>query len=242
MPWQFWRHLGSEVLRCVNDEIERFVGRTDLGADAKLLDVGCWDGEATVRYAGAARIAPENTYGVEVCEEALAQAAKKFHAIRLDIERDPLPWTDGFFDVVVINQVFEHLKQIYLPMDEITRVLRPGGHLVYSVPNLASLHNRLLLGLGRQPTTIRVFGPHVRSFAWRETKLFIELHDVFKVVEWVGVGFYPFPMPFAWPLSRLFRGMSHTPVFHAVKQVHAPGPGWVDEIRRGNVQTHFFDY
>jgi hypothetical protein len=34
---------------------------------------------------------------------------------------------------------------------EIRRVLRPGGHLIVSTPNLACLPNRVLLGLGLQP-------------------------------------------------------------------------------------------
>jgi SAM-dependent methyltransferase len=238
IAWQFWKRLNPQVLRRVDDEIQRFVGRANLGADARLLDVGCWDGEATLRYARVARIAAENTYGVEVCKEALADAAGKIRATRLDIEREPLPYPDSFFDVVVTNQVFEHLKQIYFPMDEIARVLRPGGHFIFSVPNVASLHNRLLLALGRQPTSIRVFGPHVRAFTAHEARLFIELNSVFKVFEWVGVGFYPFPMPVARPLSWLFPGLSHTPVFHAIKLAHRAGPGWANEVER-HVQTQF---
>lgn len=34
-----------------------------------------------------------------------------------------------------------------------------------SVPNLAALHNRLLLLLGKQPATIRIMGSYVRGYA-----------------------------------------------------------------------------
>lgn len=230
--------LCSEVNATVHAEIEALLGRLSLSRDAKLLDIGCWDGEATVRYAEAAHISLSNTHGVEASERVLARASQLLKVYLVDLERDRLPFESEFFDVVVANQVFEHLKQIYSPMDEIYRVLRRGGHLVFSVPNLASLHNRLLLALGFQPTAIRALGPHVRGFTCRETKAFLEWNGLFKVVDCIGVGFYPFRMRIARPIGKLFRGMSHTPVFQAIKQLDTTSGGWSEEAQK-HVQTYF---
>ncbi|EQD67924.1 methyltransferase type 11, partial [mine drainage metagenome] len=70
----------------------------------------------------------------------------------LDIERDSLPFADGAVDLVIANQVLEHVKEIFWIFHEVSRSLRVGGSFVIGVPNIASLHNRLLLLLGIHPT------------------------------------------------------------------------------------------
>ena len=63
---------------------------------------------------------------------------------------DRLPFEDESFDIVNSNDMIEHLhgspKRF---LTESYRALRPGGRIVLTTPNLASLHNRLLLLLGR---------------------------------------------------------------------------------------------
>ena len=98
------------------------------------------------------------------------------------------------------------------------RVLRPGGVLVASVPNLASLHNRVLLALGRQPTSIRTRGPHVRGYTLREFRGLLALDGALEVCGVHGVGFHPLPPRLGAPVARLWAGASHTPVYVARKR------------------------
>ncbi|MFZ2388016.1 MAG: class I SAM-dependent methyltransferase [Polaromonas sp.] len=57
-----------------------------------------------------------------------------------DIETEKLPFADDSFDDILLNEVFEHLRiDLNFTMDEIRRVLRPGGRLWLSTPNLRSL-------------------------------------------------------------------------------------------------------
>ena len=115
---------------------------------ARLLDVGCAGGEL------AALLATRGwrVHGAEA-EHALARAARArgVDAREVDLDRAPLPWSDGAFDAVVAAEVIEHVIDTDHLLAEIARVLRPGGALVITTPNLASLENRLRLLLGRYP-------------------------------------------------------------------------------------------
>src|SRR5690606_12190776 len=59
---------------------------------------------------------------------------------RCDIEREPMPAEDGSFEAVVFNELFEHLRiDPIFTLSEVHRVLKPGGLLYLSTPNLRSL-------------------------------------------------------------------------------------------------------
>ena len=223
-------------MREVDATIERLLERAarEGPPPRALLDVGCWDGARTERYASRLRCA---AFGIEVFEEQAKLAeARGIEVARLDLERGRFPWADSSMDVVVSNQVFEHLKNVWRPMSEVFRVLRPGGWLVLSVPNLASLHNRVLLGVGRQPTSIRTLGPHVRGYTVGEIRRFVALDGGLRVVRAMGVGFYPLPGPLANPLAAVWPGASHTIVILARKERDAAEPPWVAWHRREREQ------
>jgi SAM-dependent methyltransferase len=221
LPRGYAARLCSEVLAGVHDAIARVLGtQAPAGAGGgrtpRLLDVGCWDGATTLRYAAITGAEPA---GIEIFPGPAATARQRgVEVAALDLEREAFPWADGTFDVVVVNQVLEHLKNIWLPLAEIYRVLRPGGLLVASVPNLASLHNRLLLACGVQPTSIRVRGPHVRGYTASEFAALLGLGGVLEVVAVHGVGFHPLPPRVGAPLARLWPGASHTPI-HVARKV-----------------------
>lgn len=67
-----------------------------------------------------------------------------------DLGSMPLPFADGAFDFVVYTDVIEHHS--FSPkrvLAEISRVLAPGGRVIVTTPNHASLYNRLLLLSGK---------------------------------------------------------------------------------------------
>jgi hypothetical protein len=65
------------------------------------------------------------------------------------------------------------MKELFWIAHQVSRVLRVGGSFVIGVPNLASLHNRVLLALGRQPTSIRSASAHVRGFTKPDLAAFL---------------------------------------------------------------------
>lgn len=126
----------------------------------------------------------------------------------VDIEHSALPFDTGFFDVVICNQVLEHIKEIFWVISELARVMKRGGTLILGVPNLGSLHNRVVLLIGRQPPAIAVFGAHVRGFTVPGLREFLDTGGVLKVKRVLGGNFYPFPPRISRPLARLFPSLA----------------------------------
>ncbi|WP_231605630.1 class I SAM-dependent methyltransferase [Synechococcus sp. CBW1006] len=68
-----------------------------------------------------------------VCSEFLEDAELQ----RQDIDHQDLcalSFADASFDLVLCNELFEHVRDLDLGFREIARVLRPGGHLVATCP------------------------------------------------------------------------------------------------------------
>jgi SAM-dependent methyltransferase len=233
LPGILRRVTDTITAECARIAREGFVAR-------RLLDVGCWDGAHTARYAGAMGCA---ACGLEIFEaQARAAEARGVEVARVDLENDSFPWPDGHMDVVVSNQVFEHLKNVWLPISEIYRVLAPGGWLILSVPNLGSLHNRVLMAFGRQPTSIRTLGPHVRGYTFGEIRDFVAHGGKLAVRRMRGVGFYPLPAGAAAPLNRLWPGASHTTIVIAQKvgtDFASPWQDWIRRERAQGLQTYY---
>jgi len=95
------------------------------------LDLGC--GEKPKNIFGA-----DLVYGVDARDDLVR------NIIKCDIAVDPLPFADDFFDFVTAHDVIEHIPRvIYNPsrrlpfvelMNEIHRVLKPGGQFYSSTP------------------------------------------------------------------------------------------------------------
>jgi SAM-dependent methyltransferase len=112
--------------------------------------VGCGDGSATHLVSGLN--ARNTVIGVDWSATALAQArARGLLVVQGGVDTSGLPLPDGCADVVIMSELIEHLVDTDTAVDEVRRVLRPGGVLLLSTPNLAAWFNRALVGLGIQP-------------------------------------------------------------------------------------------
>ena len=156
------------------------------------------------------------SYDAEDNRDPAISSETDFH--KVDIEAAAFPAADGDFDLVIWNRDLVTVKNIGLALGEARRVLRPGGIFVVALPNLAALHNRLLLMTGRQPTTLHIGnGDHVRGFAFRSMTEFLTRDLDFEVLRMVGVGLAPVT---ATVLPGPLRGLSHTVIWALRK----PGP------------------
>jgi SAM-dependent methyltransferase len=178
-----------------------------------LLDLGCDDGTNTTRFAAAARAT--EAYGLELVGERAKLAADRNIRVRVGDLNRPFPFDDRSFDLVVSNQVIEHLHDTDNFVRESYRVLRPGGLVVVSTENLASWHNIGALMFGWQPFSLtnvsdRRLGignplaihrgeqlaleswQHLRVFAHRGLRELFQAHG-FVVSEISGAGYFPLP-------------------------------------------------
>ncbi len=114
-----------------------------------VLDIACHHGDMLSMI--QARLPQARLVGADISDQYVAQTkARGFEAVACDVAAG-MPFPDGSFDCVIFGEVIEHLVDPDAALTEIARVLRPGGRLVLTTPNLAAWYNRILLLFGVQP-------------------------------------------------------------------------------------------
>jgi SAM-dependent methyltransferase len=175
----------------------------------KVLDIGAGHGDDLL---AARSVHPAaQLIGLEAYPPYQAELKGKGIAVHsLDIERDLFPFQEGELDVVIANQILEHTKEVFWILDQITRSLKVGGRLLIGVPNLAALHNRILLALGIQPSPLKNNSAHVRGFTKGDLIRLLEsgFPGGYALRGFGGSNFYPFPPAVARPLAALLPSMA----------------------------------
>ncbi|MEZ4223114.1 MAG: methyltransferase domain-containing protein [Polyangiaceae bacterium] len=143
------------------EEVERILSR---GRRGTLLDLGCGDGRIGERLQ---RLGYQVT-GLDVSGAALDHARRRGLGTIVGDVSEALPIESASFDAVFAGEVIEHLFAPDAFLAEVFRVLRPGGRVVLTTPNLAHLPDRLRLLAGRAPTQVQPLHPflrlHIRPF------------------------------------------------------------------------------
>lgn len=102
---------------------------------ARILDYGC--GHATyLKYFHDQGL---NISGAEVTDflvDACQQHGLDVHKVN---SFEHIPFPDNEFDIVYLMQVFEHLRNPHIFMNELSRILKPNGELYIAIPNSASM-------------------------------------------------------------------------------------------------------
>ncbi len=129
----------------VAEALVRFVGARQaksiakgLPSGARVLDVGCGRGVLLKSLADQGCEA----FGFEISETAAAGLDPRVD-LRIANSLMDAEYPDHFFDQVVIWHVLEHVPNPLEVMQEIRRILKPGGRVAVSVPNYSSLQARL---------------------------------------------------------------------------------------------------
>jgi methionine biosynthesis protein MetW len=113
---------------------------------SSVVDVGCGDGTS---IAPLVRNHAIGYVGVDVSATAVSLARRKHLDARRIEDASELPFDEASFDAALCLEVFEHLSDPRAAAAEIARVLRRGGILIASVPNVAFWRRRLDLVCGR---------------------------------------------------------------------------------------------
>lgn len=119
------------------DKLARYLSsRYKLPKGGKILDLGCGRGEFLKGFIRCGL----NGYGVDgstvaksICPEA--------EILQSDLENNTLPYNENYFDVVFSKSVLEHFYYPEKLVQEIYRILNPGGMVITMVPDWESVYN-----------------------------------------------------------------------------------------------------
>ncbi|MGD1997250.1 MAG: class I SAM-dependent methyltransferase [Anaerolineae bacterium] len=154
-----WRHLRDlPAFRALLRATEaRFYA--DLPFVEPVLDLGCGDG-----HFGAVALPRPPQVGVDPWAAPLAEARRRgTYRLLTRAKGECMPFADDSFATVVSNSVLEHIPRVQPVLEEVGRVLEPGGAFYFCVPGpgflaLLSVGRALdRLGLQRLADSYRVF-------------------------------------------------------------------------------------
>jgi SAM-dependent methyltransferase len=97
---------------------------------ARILDIGCGLGVYVRKF----REFSDRVYGIDIDAKRLVEGARTTPGLMRSAS-ETLPFRDALFDVVVLNEVIEHVRDDAATLAEALRVLRPGGNIVIYAPN-----------------------------------------------------------------------------------------------------------
>lgn len=159
----------------------------------------------------------------------------------LNLETEPLPFDDASVDLIVANQVLEHVKEIFWIWHEVSRSLAVGGHFLIGVPNILSFHNRMLGLIGQHPTQWKSYSAHVRPFSKPDTVKFTQVcwPGGYELVAFAGSQFYPFPKIISRALCRVFPAAAVT-VFFLFRKTKSYDSAFVRHPVRARLETNFY--
>jgi SAM-dependent methyltransferase len=164
---RFWKKYQPAELKA--DSFALYLCRQlrALTGGGRLLDFGCGWGN----YLAAAREVGFDAVGIEVDRAKVNFALQHgLNAVQADLLDRTLP--EGSFDAAIAQQVFEHLYDPVPHLEELRRILKPGGVLFLSVPNYGGLAAKLK---GARWDMLSPVG-HVRYFTRRTLAKFLVDH------------------------------------------------------------------
>ncbi|MDD5528808.1 MAG: methyltransferase domain-containing protein [bacterium] len=143
-----WQNIYSEkdlhslIIQERSHYVLNYIDNLHLKKGAKILDLGCGAGLTSVSLL----LKGFDVCGIDISEKMLGLAEKNCIKAGLKCKNvfrqgsvEGLDFEDNTFDVVVAMGLIEYLKWDRWALQEMYRILKPGGHLIVTVPNMLRL-------------------------------------------------------------------------------------------------------
>ncbi|MAG32827.1 MAG: hypothetical protein CL908_18270 [Deltaproteobacteria bacterium] len=176
----FLNYLERDMGRC--QTTLSFLPPVSDAAPISVLEVGSFPGVMSV-------VIKQSGYDIHCLDLDPGRMSDLAHKYGLDLERcdietEDIPFSDDSYDVVVFTEILEHLRIDPLhALRELKRVLKPGGTLILTVPNISPIHRlRFLFGADYQGDIVDEFEKldrlghmgHIRVYSALEVQRMLE--------------------------------------------------------------------
>lgn len=144
-----------------------FIDRLPQNPQGNLFEIGGGNGDTSQYAVDTGKCA--SCYGVELCSEATQEAIARGHEVRVgDIEAMDLDYPNCFFDVLIMSEVLEHLRDPGGVLKKMRKFMKPDSIVMAGSPNVCHYSVIISLLSGRwkleksgifDETHLRWFGP-----------------------------------------------------------------------------------
>lgn len=136
--YERWKR-GRELSICRGRFIESLINQNNKVTNKKILDLGSGEGGTSVVMSEK-----NSVLSLDINLIRLQRQIQNFREInfsQINADARTLPFTDSFFDLIILQDVIEHLSEINLFINELKRVLKTDGMIYLSTPNRNSFFN-----------------------------------------------------------------------------------------------------
>jgi ubiquinone/menaquinone biosynthesis C-methylase UbiE len=187
--------------------IEKIAGLVNPDDNDRILDVGCGTGDILIEI--MKRNNKARLFGIDASAYMTKRAAQRTREKIIKSVAERLPFENNFFDKVLCSEVLEHVQNMKKSIDEISRVLKPGGVFVISYPdeNLINL-TKTVINLLRMEKIVfpgEYMPESDMSEHWHRRK--IDTKDLIGILKKHGLKINKiFHHPFIFPVKRIVYG------------------------------------
>lgn len=119
-PRSYFSNIRYDIINLVTDKSKN------------VLEVGCGEGDTLLELKKLGKA--DYVVGIDIIGLGQEKYLDLFY--KMDVEEESLPFSEGFFDVIICGDVLEHLLDPWSTVKKLRKYLKDGGYLIASIPNI----------------------------------------------------------------------------------------------------------
>lgn len=132
-------YLQKDLSYFINPRLD-LISLMPINSNQKVLEIGMGGGD-TLIHIKKEKLASE-VVGIDIIELPNTNQQNQLidKSYIMDVEKDDLPFADNYFNVIIAGDVLEHLVNPWHILQKLARVLKPGGCILISIPNIRDMY------------------------------------------------------------------------------------------------------